>query len=402
MYKERTLRQTVLNASKSFKIVLITGMRQVGKTTFLKHIDQDDRQYVTLDNPKDLLLAKDETDLFLQTYKPPIFIDEIQYAPEVFKYIKMHVDRSQKKGDIWMTGSQQYSLMKGVTESLAGRIAIINLFGFSIYERENKGELQKPFIPWVSPRPLLKRKDLSETYKIIWKGSFPEIADSSENNWSLFYSSYVKSYIERDVKQITKVENELSFMKFLSVAAARTGQELNISDIAKDVEVSPNTIKGWISILETSGIIYLLKPYFKNITKRFVKRPKLYFLDTGLCAYLSSWNTWKNLESGAMSGNFFETFVISEIIKSYHHNGQFPLLYYYRDSNQNEIDLLIEANDKFHPIEIKKTANPTKNDIKSFEILTSIENIGYGSLICFTDKARPLTKNVNAISIWDI
>jgi predicted AAA+ superfamily ATPase len=191
-------------------------------------------------------------------------------------------------------------------------------------------------------------------------------------------------------------------MKFLSVAAARTGQELNISDIAKDVEVSPNTIKAWLSILESSGIIYLLKPYFKNITKRFVKKPKLYFLDTGLCAYLSSWNTWKSLETGALSGNFFETFVISEIIKSYHHNGQFPSLYYYRDSNQNEIDLLIETNGKFHPVEIKKTANPTKNDIKTFETFSHIENVGYGSLICFTDKARPLTKNIDAISIWDI
>jgi predicted AAA+ superfamily ATPase len=402
MYKERTLRKSVLKASKSFKTVIVTGMRQVGKTTFLKHIGQSNRQYVTLDNPKDLVLAKNESELFLQTYKTPIFIDEIQYAPELFRYIKIYVDNSSKKGDVWMTGSQQYCLMKGITESLAGRIAIINLLGFSIYERENKGALQKPFIPKSFPNALLNKKDLSETYKIIWKGSFPEIADAPDGNWSLFYSSYVKSYIERDVRQITKVENELSFIKFLSVAAARTGQELNISDIAKDVEVSPNTIKAWLSILESSGIIYLLKPYFKNITKRFVKKPKLYFLDTGLCAYLSSWNTWKSLETGALSGNFFETFVISEIIKSYHHNGQFPSLYYYRDSNQNEIDLLIETNGKFHPVEIKKTANPTKNDIKTFETFSHIENVGYGSLICFTDKARPLTKNIDAISIWDI
>ncbi|MDR3070992.1 MAG: ATP-binding protein [Endomicrobium sp.] len=402
MYKYRTLQKTILRASESFKIVLVTGMRQVGKTTFLKYISEDNRKYVTLDNPKDLLLANDETEFFLQTYVPPIFIDEVQYVPKLLKYLKMYVDNSDKKGLVWMTGSQQYSLMTGIVESLGGRVAIVNMFGFSIYEREGKGENQKPFIPNIIPISLLEKKNLTETYRTIWKGSFPAITYQEDDTWSLFYSSYVKSYIEQDVKQVTKIENEPAFIKFLSVAAARTGQELNILDIARDVEIAPNTAKQWLSVLETSGVVYILKPYYKNITKRFTKRPKLYFMDTGLCAYLASWNTAESLEIGAVNGAFFETFVISEIIKSYHHNGQFPNLYYYRDSNRVEIDLLIEMNGKFHPIEIKKTSNPSKNDITAFDKFAKIEKIGYGSLICLTDRVRPLTQNANAISIWDI
>ncbi|MDR1941213.1 MAG: ATP-binding protein [Endomicrobium sp.] len=402
MYKARTLKKTLQAASKDFKTVLITGMRQVGKTTFLKNSSDKNRKYVTLDNPKDLLLAKQEPEFFLQTYKPPVLIDEIQYAPELFKYIKMFVDNTDKKGSIWMTGSQAYSLMEGVTESLAGRIAIINMLGFSIYEYENKSELQKPFLPKQKPSSILQKKDLPAAYYNIWKGSYPQVTEISDDNWALFYSSYIKSYIERDVRQIININNEISFMRFLKVTAARTAQELNIADIAKDTEISPNTAKQWLSILETSGIIYLLKPFYKNIGKRFVKRPKLYFLDTGLCAYLSDWNNPQVLENGAMSGAFFETFVITEILKSYYHNGLFPSLYYYRDTNNFEIDLLIEMNGLFYPVEIKKTSNPSKNDIKAFNSFAKIEKTAYGSLICLTDNARPLTENANAISVWDI
>ncbi|MDR3243161.1 MAG: ATP-binding protein [Elusimicrobiota bacterium] len=402
MYKNRTLTNTVLDISKDFKSILITGMRQVGKTTFLKNISDNERKYVTFDNPKDLLLAKNEPEFFLQTYEPPVLIDEIQYVPEIFAYIKMFVDNINEKGTVWMTGSQAYSLMKGVTESLAGRIAIINMLGLSIYEKENKAEMQKPFFPSFSPPSIINKKDLLATYHNIWKGSYPEILDIADERWSVFYSSYVQSYIERDVRQIVNIVNETSFMKFLKTTAARTAQELNITDIAKDVDISPNTVKQWLSILESSGIIYLLKPYYKNITKRYIKRPKLYFLDTGLCAYLTDWNTPQVLESGAMSGAFFETFVIGEIIKSYYHNGQAPTFYYYRDTNKVEIDLLIERDGSFYPIEIKKTSNPDTNDIKAFATFAKIEQCGYGSLICLTDNARPLTDNANAISIWDI
>ncbi|MDR0646217.1 MAG: ATP-binding protein [Elusimicrobiota bacterium] len=402
MYKNRTLSLSVAEASKYFKVVLLTGMRQVGKTTFFQHISDSKRKYVSLDNPKILLLAKKDPELFFQEYKPPVLIDEVQYAPELFPYIKMIVDNSDKNGQIWLTGSQQYSMMKNITESLAGRVAIIDMFGFSIYERENRAEFQKPFLPSINPPSLLRKKDVKETFETIWLGSYPKIVDYPEQAWSLFYDSYLKTYIERDVRQLINIVNESSFVKFISVAAARTAQELNLSDIADNADITLKTASKWLSILETSGIVYLLKPYYKNISKRFTKRPKIYFLDTGLCAYLTEWNNAKSLETGAMSGAFFETFAIVEIIKSYKHNGLNPSLYFYRDSNKVEIDLLIYQNGLLYPIEIKKTANPQKEHIKAFETLSKIADVGYGSLICLASQKYPITEKANAVSIWDI
>jgi predicted AAA+ superfamily ATPase len=402
MYKDRTLKNTVLLAEKSFKVILITGMRQTGKTTFLNNISHKNRRYVTLDDPKNLLLAKKEPEMFFQRFSPPVFIDEVQYAPELFPYIKMIVDSSDKTGQIFMTGSQQYSMMKNVTESLAGRVAIIDMLGFSIYERENKGLLQKPFLPNIRSKEILKHNLIANTYKIIWRGTYPQIVNKPSLNWELFYGSYLKSYLERDVKQLSNIINESHFLKFLSIVAARTAQELNITEIAKSSEITVQTAKSWLSVLEASGVIVLLKPYYKNITKRFVKRPKIYFTDTGLCSYLTEWSSAETLEKGAMSGAIFETFVVNEIVKSYKHNGKNPTFYYYRDSNQVEIDLLISQNGLFYPIEIKKTTNPRKEDIKAFDTLSQFEKIGYGSLICLTSQIYPLTKTANAISIWNI
>lgn len=403
MYKSRTLKQIIENSSKNFKVILISGMRQIGKTTFLKNICKKNRTYVTLDNPNDLLMAKQEPQFFFQTYKPPLLIDEIQYAPEIFPYIKMLVDESNDKGLIWMTGSQQFLLMQGVSESLAGRLAIFDMLGFSLYERQGIGEKQKPFLPSLNVILQLKKQDLKETFKTIWKGSFPQIVLEDDSQWSIFYSSYLRTYLERDVRQLLKVGDQMSFLKFLKVVAARTAQELNIADIARNVDIAPNTAKSWLSILEASGVIYLLQPYFNNISKRTTKKPKLYFTDTGLCAYLTEWNTPETLETGAMSGAFFETFVIMEILKSYYHNGEHPSFYYYRDNTGVEIDLLISSNGALYPIEIKKTSNPSKDMIKNFRILEKTnQKLGYGCLICLTDKVRPLAENANAVSLWDI
>ncbi|GHV56875.1 ATPase [Spirochaetia bacterium] len=403
MYLERTMTNTLIQTSQTFKVILLTGMRQVGKTTFLKELAAGEgRQYVTLDNPKDEQMAKEEPEFFFETYVPPVLIDEIQYAPELFRYIKMLADTTDKRGILWMTGSQQYNLMAGVTESLAGRVAILDMLGFSLYEQDGKAAAQVPFLPSKTPPGILAKRNLAETYHIIWQGSYPEVIGKNADQRALFYSSYIRSYIERDVRQLLNVENESSFQKFLSCAAARTGQELNLTEMARDAGIAPNTAKSWLSILETSGIVYLLKPYYRNVTKRLTKRPKLYFMDTGLCAYLSNWTTPETLESGAMGGAFFETFVITEIIKSWYHNGRRPSFYYYRDSNQAEIDLLIEQDGLFYPIEIKKTANPGKKDIKAFATFADIEKTGYGSLICLTDHPRPLTPNAGAISVWDM
>ena len=403
MYKHRTIEAFIKRADKNFKLLLVTGMRQVGKTTLLKDLSADNRKYVTLDDMLSLKLAKEDAYLFFQTNELPLLIDEIQYAPELFPHIKMLVDKTTKNGQVWLTGSQQFLLMKNVSESLAGRLAVLELMGFSIYEQADKGDIQKPFLPSPKPTSILQRKSLAETYRTIWKGSFPEITLKDDDVWSLFYSSFVKTYIERDVRQLVNVGNELSFLNFLKVVAARTGQELNFTDIANSLDISLNTVKSWLSILQTSGVIFLIQPYFENVTKQIVKRPKLYFVDTGLCAYLTGWKTPETLSEGAMNSAIFETFVVVEILKSYKHNGLQPNFYYYRDNNKVEIDLLIEENGTFYPIEIKRTASPDKQMIKNFNVLEYLgKKTGYGSLICCTEQVIPLTKNANAISIWDI
>jgi predicted AAA+ superfamily ATPase len=276
------------------------------------------------------------------------------------------------------------------------------MFGFSIYERFEKGLLQKPFLPTENITSTLKHKSPEETFHIIWQGSFPDVTEKNYKERTAFYDSYVKTYLERDIRQIINVSNEVSFITFLKVIAARTGQQLKLTNIAEDIGISVNTVKNWLSILQISGLVFLLKPYFKNITKRLIKTPKLYFMDTGLAAYLAGWTTPESLETGISAGAFFETFVISEIVKSYYHNGLTPNLYYYRDSNKNEIDLLIYQDGKFYPIEIKKTATPKEEDIKAFKILSKAEKTSYGILICLTDKKKLLNENAAAISIWDI
>ncbi len=401
-YFERTLAKEIDRISENFKAVLITGPRQIGKTTLLRHIAEDGRKYVTLDNRPDLLLAKNDPKGFLDMYTPPVIIDEIQYAPELFPYIKIFLDNSDKNGLIWMTGSQQYDMMKNVTESLAGRIAIIDMLGFSIYEREGVGSKQQPFFPKSMVENLLSKKGISDTFRIIWQGAFPDVISKDEKNRTAFFDSYIRTYLERDVRQLINLGNEVSFITFLKVVAARTGQELNFEDIARNVGVSSATVKNWISVLKASGIIYLLQPYFKNVTKRLTKTPKLYFLDTGLAAYLAGWTTAEALQFGTSAGAFFETFVVSEILKSYYHNAENPPVAFFRDEKGNEIDLLIQQNQSFYPIEIKKHATPMAKDISAFKIFEKLEPITRGCEICLTPEIQPLSANVNAISVWEI
>jgi len=402
MYYPRTLSETIKRAENSFKVVMLTGMRQVGKTTLLRDLAGEERLYLTLDDARTLKMAKEDPYLFFETHKAPLLIDEIQYAPELFPHIKMLADASDNMGIVWMTGSQQFLLMKGVSETLAGRMALIDLHGFSLYEREGLALQHRPFIPQMSSAATLQRRNTAETFDIIRLGSFPGLITNNVD-WGLFYSSYIKTYIERDVRQLTNIGNELAFYNFLRAAAARTAQELNLSNLANDVGVTVNTAKAWLSVLKASGIVYLLPPYSQNITKRIVKRPKLYFLDTGLAAYLTDWNTGTQLMSGAMSGAVFETFVFGEILKSYNHNGKQASLYYYRDSNKVEIDLIISQDGKLYPVEIKKTASPDSSMVKNFSVLEKQGNIiGHGALICLTDRPFPLTRNVSALSVWDL
>ncbi len=400
MYIHRTIEKTICETSKHFKVLLITGARQVGKSTVLKKCDPD-RTYVTLDNPIIRELAITDPEMFFQRFTPPILIDEIQYAPNLLQYIKIAVDNSEENGNYWLTGSQQFNMMKNVSESLAGRVGILNLMGFSLSEI-NEHITYSPFLPTnefiSSARKSSAGYNLKQIYEIIWRGAYPAINTDKAISWDIFYSSYLQTYLERDIKDMTSVSSELSFLQFIKIVAARTGQMLNYADIASAAGISQPTAKAWLSLLISSGIVYLLEPYYSNINKRIIKTPKIYFTDTGLCSYLTGWNNPEVLENGAMSGAFFETFVVNEIIKSYKHNGLNPHIYYYRDKDKAEIDIIIEANGKLYPIEIKKTGSPDKSMVKSFKIIPE-KMRGEGCVICLAQEDLPLCTNVNIIPV---
>jgi len=401
-YKTRTLERFFLTATRQFPVMLVTGPRQIGKTTFLGHLAGEKRSYVTLDDPMVCSLAQEDPALFLQRYEPPVLIDEIQYAPQLFPHIKMAVDRNRTAGQFWITGSQQFHLMKGVSESLAGRVGVVNLLGFS--QRELLGNATaEPFIPG---KDLSAKRDnspellLPELYQKIWLGSFPALYQEIPADRNLFYSSYVQTYLQRDVRALANVGNEASFLRFLRACAARTGQMLTMQDLCRDSDINVATGKRWLSILENSGIVYLLEPYHSNFNKRLVKTPKLYFLDTGLAAYLTEWSTAATLEAGAMSGAFLETWVVGEILKSWWHNGKRAPIYYYRDKDTKEIDVLIHQDGTIYPIEIKKSANPGKDAVRHFKVLETLQQpIGPGVVISLAPMRLPITESVETVPV---
>lgn len=391
MYIKRHAEKTVQELSRMFGAVLVAGPRQVGKTTMLEKIASDVR-YVTLDDPLVRAGAEEESGTFFKDNPPPVFVDEIQKAPALFEQIKLYLDRERKKGQFFMCGSQQFEMMKGISESLTGRIGLVTLLGFSL--REEYGiECDAPFL--TTEEYFAERKgqlaDISydEVWQRIYRGSMPELYDNPDFNWQMFYGAYVRTYIDRDVRELSEIGDTVKFTRFMVATAASTGQLLNLASLARDVGISQPTAERWLSILVASNIVYLLQPYSNNITKRAIKTPKLYFLDTGLAAYLTKWNTPDVLKNGAMAGAFFESFVISEIIKSYYNKGILePPLYFYRDKDMNEIDLLIEENGVLHPIEMKKHADPVKRDTDAFALLDKISGIqrGSGGVVCLYDK----------------
>ncbi|MDR1002835.1 MAG: ATP-binding protein [Oscillospiraceae bacterium] len=387
-----------------FGAVLVTGARQVGKSTLLSEIAEV-KNSVTLDDPLLKQSAKEQGGTFFKDNPPPVMVDEIQYAPNLFPYIKMSLDSSKQKGQFYLTGSQQFEMMKNVTESLAGRIGILMLLGFSLRERKSIA-FTDPFLP-SDEYFAARKKDMSdysydEIWNIIHRGCMPEIALNDDYDWQMFFGSYVRTYLERDIRKLSQVADEEKFLNFMTVTASYTGQLLNLASLARDVGISEPTASRWLSILVTSGIVYLLKPYSNNITKRTVKTPKLYFLDTGLAAYLTRWNTPEVLKNGAMAGAFFESFVVAEIIKSYYNRGVLDLpLYFYRDKDMNEIDLVIEDNATLYPLEIKKHADPQKSDTKAFHLLDKIPNRkrGSGGVICLYDNLITLNGDDRVIPI---
>jgi uncharacterized protein len=405
MYR-RTLCRTVDEVNHSFPVLLVTGPRQVGKTTLLEMCSEKGRGYVTLDDLDLRNLAINDPGLFLQKFPAPLLIDEVQYAPQLFSYIKIKVDKEKKKGMYWLTGSQKFHLMKGISESLAGRVAIIDLLGFARSELDNRKGSCLPFIPeskWINAARQRKKDptSLQDAYHQIWQGSFPQVnVDRKPSTRQRFFSSYIQTYLQRDVRDILGVSNETVFHNFLCAVAARSGQMLNYADLARDAAIDNKTAKSWLSVLETSGLVYLLKPYYRNVTKRLIKTPKLYFLDTGLCSYLTKWPDSQSLEAGAMSGAILETYLFSEILKSYWHNGLDAPFFFYRDTDQKEVDLVIEQGDTLYPVEFKKTATPSITATKHFKVLEKLDKkVGDGAVICFVEKDIPLSETVTAIPV---
>lgn len=419
MFYERTITDTIRNVNETFPVLLLTGPRQVGKSTILESIIEPERKKVSLDNPTVRLLAKTEPELFLQRYSPPVLIDEVQYAPELFPYIKIIVDERKQSGDFWLTGSQMFRMMKNVTETLAGRAGIIPMLGLT------NSELHGNHFPafeanpaaWMERMKVSQPMTVSDVFERIYKGSMPRLYEVDNVNYETYFESYLDTYISRDIRDLDQVANETDFIKFIQVVAARTATNVNYDTLANEVGISAPTAKSWLSILVSSGIVALIQPYSNNALKRVIKAPRMYFLDTGLCAHLMGWGNAKVLENSAMSGAFFETWVVSEIYKSYLNNGKRPPLYFYRDSNKKEIDLIIYQNGTVYPIEIKKGTAP-KDAIKNFSVLKPIENepeedafseashlkteVGTGAVVCLSSDILPIDKKNWYVPAWII
>ena len=403
-YITRSLEKVVLQVTKEYPVVLISGPRQVGKTTMLKKLMEGTyRNYVTLDDLQERALAKNDPEMFLQLHKPPILIDEVQYAPELFSMIKLIVDKEHRKGDFWLTGSQIFDLMKGVQESLAGRVAVLSLSSLS--QTEIYGGEDSPF--QLDLKHLTERKegrtiaDLQEIFRRIFQGSMPAIVSKEISNNSIFYGSYLSTYIERDVRNLSDAIDSLKFLRFLTAVAARCSQMLNVNEIAKDADINLKQAKDWMGILETLGIIFYLHPYSNNMLKRLVKTPKYYFYDTGLVAYLTKWSSPETLENGAMNGAILENYVVSEIRKSYLNSGKEPFMYYYRDKDAREIDIILEHDGELNPIEIKKSANPAPEILRNFSVLekTGLKR-GKAAVICMKMELSAFDQENFIVPVW--
>lgn len=403
-YITRHLESVVKQMTKEYPVVLVTGPRQVGKTTMLqKLMEGTERSYVTLDELHERNIAKTDPELFLQMHKPPVLIDEVQYAPELFTYIKIHVDKKRDPGAFWLTGSQVFKLMRGVQESLAGRVAVLSLTSLS--QAEIYGGGTEPFT--IDMDALSARKegrkaaDVREIFERIYRGSMPAVVSGVNSSSQIFYGSYLSTYIERDVRELSSVIDSLKFLRFITAVAARCSQMLNVAEIARDADLNQVQVKNWLGILETLGIIFYLHPYSNNTLKRLVKTPKLYFYDTGLVCYLTKWSSAETLESGAMNGAVLENYVVAEIMKSYLNCGREPYLYYYRDKDAREIDVVLEHDGVLNPVEIKKTSNPGTEMVKAFEVLDkSSATRSKGAVVCMKPGIGAIDRYNYVVPVW--
>ena len=403
---ERTIAPYIKKISKEFPVLMLSGMRQIGKSYLLERIKEKERQYLSLDDLTVRQFAINDPKGFIERLSPPVIIDEVQYAPDLFIYIKIYVDSHPKKnGLFWLSGSQKFQLIKGIRESLAGRVAIIDMLGLSYKEIIKQPFNSKSFLPSgdLKTGKQVKKLNTQQLYSYIWRGSFPKII-TEKTDIPAFYRAYLRTYIERDVRDDIGLTDELKYLDFIRAVASRTGNLLNYQNISSDVGIDQRTVKKWMETLVRSGLVYILQSYHPNINRRIVSTPKIYFMDTGLAAYLTKWDNPAVLAEGALAGSILETYVLAEILKSYWHSGKEENIYFYRDRNGKEIDFVIERNGILYPIEVKRTASPNTGDFKNFSALENIpsKKIGTGAILCLYPDIIPIGRNVVSVPVWEI
>ncbi len=406
-YIKRTLEKSIMSISEDYSCLLLIGPRQVGKTTMLEHLMKGtERKRVTLDDVENRRLAKNDPLLFLEMHPAPVLIDEVQYAPELFSYIKIKVDEGAAPGSYWLTGSQAFQLMELAQESLAGRTAIVHMSALSQSELYGDGDTE-PFavtLEAVNERKKhLTKCTSTEMFDRVWQGGMPGHRSGKYKDRDVFYSSYIQTYINRDVTDLIPGVDKLLFADFIRATACRAGQMLNVHDIALDVGVSDDTAKRWLQVLEKSEVIFYLRPYSNNLLKRTVKTPKLYFFDTGLVAYLAKYSSPEILMNGAINGAILENYVVAEIKKTWLNSARECLMHYYRDKDTNEIDMVIETDGQLYPLEIKKSTNPGTELVSAFKILDrgSIPR-DTGAILCLREELSAIDRNAFIIPIWMI
>lgn len=402
MYIRREIESTIDAMLTQGKVVLITGARQVGKTTVLKEHLGGSFSYVSMENPRDYLLAKQDAVLFFDSHELPLIVDEVQRVPELFSPVKWIVDQSDQKGRIVLTGSQTYRLMKGVSESLAGRIRIIEMPPLSLRELIGSASSPHPYVPTRITEP--KHVKGLAIWSVIHRGSMPELQDSSVD-WDSFYSDYVSAYLERDVRDLINVQDEAKFYSFMVACAARSGQLLNATDIGNAIDVDHKTVKAWLSVLQASNIVRVIQPFRPNVDKHLSKTSKIFFMDTGLVCHLTRWTTPEQLRNGAVAGHVFETFVVSEVLKSYMNAGaNLRDVWFYRDAKKREIDLVIQDGHVLHPVEVKTAATVGSDAVKNFGCLDRLSDyeVGFGHVVCQTDEPYLVTRDVQAVPVWEL
>lgn len=406
-YINRSIQDVFLKLNKEYPAILITGSRQTGKTTMLQKLLAEEgrnREYVSLDDLTERQLAKTDPAMFFQIHKPPVFIDEVQYVPELFPYIKIHIDKHHNPGDFWLTGSRLFKMISGVQESLAGRVALLHMSPLSqqeIYDSSETVPFEIDLEALSARQNNIKPVAVTEIYERIFNGGMPALISGQYSDRETFYKSYISTYLDRDVKELSGMIDSLKFLNFITAVAALTSRLVNYKAIADDCDIDQATAKAWLRILETLGIVFYLHPYSNNTLKRVIKTPKLYFYDSGLATYLTKWSSAATLQSGAMNGAILENFVVGEIMKGYQNTGKEPFIYYYRDKDAKEIDLLLEHDGMLFPIEIKKTANPGSQLTRVFKVLDqSNMQRGTGAVLCMAERLSALDRENLIVPIW--